>query len=217
MMRDTQSRPSPPLYSGRRCRSRGFTLIEVMLAIGIMLIGLVGIVSMQRISVDSNRHAKNLAMANRIAQSAMEMLIADSLAWDAQSLLSNTVYLTNVTDVNPGPWLTFDSNTGVISYDALGDRLVGTSAGSVYCINYRVNPMMVLPIQPNDPPPVENGNLILMRAEVRAYWRRKDFATSEGNAHPLDAVGYCGLENAPDAESGHHIVRLPSAIARQLQ
>ena len=210
-----RSRLTPPRYDRRR--SRGFTLIEVMLAIGIMLIGLVGIVSMQRISVDSNRHAKNLAMANRIAQTAMEMLIAASLAWNANAVLVNTVFLTNVPNVNPAPWQTFGSNTGIISYDALGNQLLGTNANSVFCINYRLNDMMVMPLQAGAPAPVANGNLILMRAEVRAYWRRNDFATTVGNPDPLDAVGYCGLENAADAEGGHHVVRLNSAISRQLQ
>ena len=47
----------------RRSRRRGYTIIELMMAISIMAIGVSGIIAMQKVTLAANQHATHLAVA----------------------------------------------------------------------------------------------------------------------------------------------------------
>ena len=72
-------------------RRDGYTLVELMMAIALFTVAVLGIISMQKITVVSNAHAKNLAIAQRIAQTWATQLQMDSSSWvttfDAQGVL----------------------------------------------------------------------------------------------------------------------------------
>ena len=46
-------------------RSRGYTVIELLMALTVLALGASGVVAMQRVTLESNRYAKNLAIATR--------------------------------------------------------------------------------------------------------------------------------------------------------
>ena len=57
-----------------RLRARGYTMVELMMALGILAIGVSGIIAMHKVTVAANQHAKNLAVASHIAQAWQEQL-----------------------------------------------------------------------------------------------------------------------------------------------
>ena len=76
--------------SARRLRQRGYTAVELMMAIGIFGVGVTGIIAMQKVTVVSNQHAKNLGIASHIAESWLDMLATDSVTWNHPSPSSPT-------------------------------------------------------------------------------------------------------------------------------
>jgi Tfp pilus assembly protein PilV len=59
----------------------GYTVIELVMAMGVFAIGITGISAMQAATSASNRHAKNLAIANAIAKTWHEELAVDATQW----------------------------------------------------------------------------------------------------------------------------------------
>lgn len=58
---------SPSRASSRPRTGRGYTAIEVMLAITVLMIGSAGVMSMQKASIQGNFDARRLDLANSIA------------------------------------------------------------------------------------------------------------------------------------------------------
>jgi len=65
----------------------GFTLIEVMTAMAIFAIGILGVAKMQLLAIEGNSNARGLTEASNLAQNKMEELI--SLAYDDPDLVDS--------------------------------------------------------------------------------------------------------------------------------
>ena len=73
------------------------------MALAVFTTGVMGVIAMQRTVVAANRHARNLTVANGIAQAWLDQLAADSTLWEQN--LNQTVWLqrVNAAGVN-GTW-----------------------------------------------------------------------------------------------------------------
>ena len=98
--------------TGSTTRSRaGFTLVEVMIAIGIMTVGSLGILSMHHAVSGANRSAHELNTGLAITERWIERIERDSLAWSTQGLntsqLIGTAYLRELAGtVSATDWVT---------------------------------------------------------------------------------------------------------------
>lgn len=73
--RPTVSTPSPqPCPPGRRPSTRGFTLVEVLVAIVVFAIAIVGLVAIEGRSVETQRASAYIREGERVAQEAMAEL-----------------------------------------------------------------------------------------------------------------------------------------------
>lgn len=68
----------------RRRSVQGFTLIEVMISIGIMTLGAMAILALQQHVIRSNAHARQLSTASQIAQRWIERLKQDAFSWNQE-------------------------------------------------------------------------------------------------------------------------------------
>jgi prepilin-type N-terminal cleavage/methylation domain-containing protein len=147
-------------------RPRGYTLVELMMALALFAIAVLGIISMQKITVTSNGHAKNLAIAQRIAQSWATQLELDATTWNAN--LANVSWLGGQNGVTLGIWSRpqFVVARGFgAAFDALGNPLTDDAlAQAQFCSNVRLTQLYA-----DTPNVVGNG---MMRAEIRVYWLR---------------------------------------------
>jgi prepilin-type N-terminal cleavage/methylation domain-containing protein len=166
--------------------SRGYTLVELMMAITVFAIGVMGIAAMQKITLGSNLHAKKLATATHIAQSWQERLAADGSLWLAEAPnASRTQWLDNPT----GNWMRAPSDAEFgPSFGPLGEY-VSNPGEAYFCVNIRLSSMSsagtALP---------GNG---LVRSEVLVFWPR------EGRE---PATPYCEGTNVDiDADAFHYI------------
>jgi prepilin-type N-terminal cleavage/methylation domain-containing protein len=181
--------------SARHQRQRGYTAVELMMAIGIFGIGVSGIIAMQKVTAVSNMHAKNLGIATQIAQSWLDMLATDAVTWNHPSTTSS------VPDVDQTAWLKLvrananTANDWVLpgynnalgfgpAFDALGnpiDREKAPTTNVAFCAHLRLSWLY-------QPTPSGNG---LIRAEVRVFWQRdgKGFTQDMCSVAQVAAVG----------------------------
>lgn len=150
---------------------RGYTVVELMMAIAVMTIGLGGIIAMQKVTVASNMNAKNVAVATHVAQGFLDELSAESHAWNQTNGLVNTVWLQNVGAQGSAPaWFAPAYNAGRKlgqGFDALGNPVLDANLteDGQYCVHLRLTWLA-----PTDVGKQGGG---LIRAEARVYWRRE--------------------------------------------
>jgi prepilin-type N-terminal cleavage/methylation domain-containing protein len=127
----------------RRQRA-GFTLVEVMVAIGIMTVGSLGILSMHNAVSGANRSAQEMNTALAITERWIERVERDSLSWSRQGLstseLTGTALLSPLAaTVDKTDWFRPMPSDADESYgfDYFGDDT--RVAGEIkYCTNLRL-------------------------------------------------------------------------------
>ncbi len=148
-------------WTAERSDARGFSIIEVLMATAIMVVGVASLAQLFAVSTNSNRGAKNTTFASVLAQQKMEQL--RSLTWGFDTLgLPITDTSTDTTKVpeaaggtglSPSPVNTLQQNVvGYVDYlDARGQNLGGAAAqppnNAVYIRRWMIEP---LPTNPNN-------------------------------------------------------------------
>jgi prepilin-type N-terminal cleavage/methylation domain-containing protein len=159
-----------------RRRQAGYTMVELMMALALLTVGILGIVSLQRVTVVSNGHAKRLAIAQRIAQTWATQLQMDSSAWRSGGTLPPLL------SAPKGQWARPLEVPGRVggAFDALGAPLADADAEqAAFCTHVRLSWLY----QSN----TVSGN-DLLRAEVRVFWRR------DGHGANIDGIGNAWLK-----------------------
>jgi prepilin-type N-terminal cleavage/methylation domain-containing protein len=147
----------------RSARPSGFTLIEVMIAIGIMTVGSLGILAMHQAVSNANRAAHEMNTALAITERWLERIERDSLSWTEQGLvtssLSGTNYLSPLTTTTTAtdwftPAVTGDGEK--YAFDFFG-RDTDTKDDIKYCTNLKLSWL-------------RQGSSA--RVDIRTYWYR---------------------------------------------
>jgi prepilin-type N-terminal cleavage/methylation domain-containing protein len=190
---------------------RGYTVIEVMIALTLLAVGTSGIVAMEKVTAISNRDAKSLVTATQVARTWMERLRADATQWNHPSAFDPT------SDLNDTRWLKAvngiwfrptDDLAGSPTADALGNDVRDTDlANGIYCTNVRLTWLYGPP--PGAPPPY------LMRAEVRVYWLRDGGGGSVEAGKTICDPGI-DLSKVGPAVDRYHFVYLASALTQNM-
>jgi prepilin-type N-terminal cleavage/methylation domain-containing protein len=192
-----------------RLGSRGYTIVELMMSLSVLALGATGIIAMQKVTLASNAHAKNLAVATSVASAWADALTADASLWNGNTDLGDTNWLGAI---SPNPaWIrpAYNATVGLgAAFSVLGGPLDDTQLGlAAYCVDYRlawiVDPA---PLVANNQP---GGGLI--RAEVRVSWRRDGSLTVPATA----LCSAAALAEADGAEEpAYHFVHVSTAIAQ---
>lgn len=192
-------------------RARGYTVMEVMIALTLLAIGTSGIIAMQKVTSVTNRDSKNLLIANQIARTWMERLRVDAVQWNhpssvnALSDLDDTLWLKKVAT---GAWeRPTDDVKGSAAADAFGNDVRDAVADSgSFCTHIRLSWLYGPPGGGAIPP-------FLIRAEVRVFWLR------DGGPGGIDGP-VCHTTTDPaqvsPAVDRYHFVYVTSAIAQNM-
>ncbi|UJR84328.1 type IV pilus modification PilV family protein [Sandaracinus amylolyticus] len=157
--------------SKRRARRAGYTLIEVMMALGVLAAGAVGVLGLQQAVMRGNLEARQIATATHIASTWVERLQRDAIGWSRggpsvvfspATDLANTRYLSHVGDATDAPeWfvpvMVQTPVTERATFDHFG-RETDVAAEMRFCTNVRLQWVYV-------------GQA--MRADVRVWWPRR--------------------------------------------
>lgn len=127
----------------RRRHERGFTLIEVMIAVGIITVGSLGILAMQSATIRGNAEARQMSMATQRTRTWIDRLERDSLMWNRSgpdpSNRLQTRFLQIVTAPNAlptfaAPAAVADTTGALLRSGAdFAGRDVEDDAGPTYC------------------------------------------------------------------------------------
>lgn len=156
----------------KRSAQRGYTAVEVMMAMTVLLIGSIGVMAMQRAAVQGNVDARELDVANSIARGWIERLERDATLWTQASIAQtpppNLPSAVLVNENITGQWFLPQSrlvpsgaqnDVESPAFDILGqDEASLSAAGIRYCTNLRLTPLTM--------------DQTLIRAEVRVFWPR---------------------------------------------
>lgn len=186
----------------RTLRARaGYTLIEVMMAVGVLTAGSVAIMAMHQAATRGNMEARQMTTANQAAQRWVERLRRDALNWTQSAnvanpaLLLRTTYLRNVPAPGTAPaWVVPvpDVTSGeTANFDFYGND-IAAGAAPYYCTNVRL--AWVYPGQ-------------AMRADVRVWWVRR-LAGASGAPAGTAALYNCAPGVDPGAITGNPNVRM---------
>jgi type II secretory pathway pseudopilin PulG len=197
----------------RRRAAGGFTVIEVMVSIGIMMIGAMAVIGLQTQAIRANSYARQVTTATQIAQTWTERLKEDACLWTQRAAvtpeppetvlaavaLANTSFLRSIL-AQRGEWVSPNATAPPVSrgFDFHG-RDVSAVAGVTpppffYCAAYRLNWVFF-------------GEAV--RADVRVWWPRAGSSADLGTDFPGCAAAGGGL-NALDpggtAANNYHAV-----------
>jgi prepilin-type N-terminal cleavage/methylation domain-containing protein len=152
--------------------ARGYTAIEVLMAMTVMAIGGAAVITMQKTSVTANLDARRADVANSIARTWVERLRRDAMAWTTPGPASTLSNIGNAQIISEGigqagNWYLPDILLGSTvpetmspGFDILGrDLPLGQLPIADFCVNVRLTWL-------NAPPP--GGDLL--RADVRVIW-----------------------------------------------
>jgi prepilin-type N-terminal cleavage/methylation domain-containing protein len=152
--------------------NRGYTAVEVMMALTLLLIGSMGVMAMQRAAIQGNTDAREMDVATSISRMWVERLERDATLWTPglnglvppSNLPSATLVNENIT----GKWFVpqtrlspagSQNDIESAGFDILGqDMATLTQPGLRFCVNLRLTPLTI--------------DQTLIRAEVRVFWPR---------------------------------------------
>lgn len=187
---------------------RGYTAVELVLSLAVLAVGSAGIITMQRVTAEANRHAKSLAVATHIAQSWLDQLVADSSLWQASGDLTQTTWLKEVTRTG---WFRPTHDAGRDwgdAFDVLGNplTLADVAARGAFCSDLRL-----VRLYPDSTPTLPGTGLI--RAEVRVYWLRD--ATPDVAGIPNQPCGWtpAQVDNASSLRAFHFVFMSTAILA----
>jgi hypothetical protein len=191
-----------------RSRIRGYTVVELMMALAVFTTGVTGVIAMQRTVIAANRHARSLTVANGIAQAWLDQLAADSSLWQAG--LGQTVWLGSIetAGVN-GTWqLPAQSGTAARNFgptfDVFGRPLAGAND---YCAHIRLT--WLSPDQNNGGIPGTGS----IRTEVRVFWLRDGGARVAGDCTNAAAATVTNV--GTNAQNSYFFVYHTGAVAQR--
>jgi type II secretory pathway pseudopilin PulG len=199
--------------SRSRGKLRGYTAVEVLLAMTVLLIGSAGVMTMQKVSIQANLEARKLDVANSIAHAWMERLQTDATQWTLPSNsvagapnLGNTMWLKNAW----GGWFlpaipaAFPDDGLSPAFDILGrDLPLASAANAVFCTHLRFDQIAQDSL----------GNPTAVRATVIVFWA-KQLVQSEAVAGG-NCTGYFDVAADEAANPGSwHMVYASTAIRK---
>ena len=179
----------------RRAARAGYTLIEVMMALGVLTAGSVAIMGMLQASTRGNMEAREMTVGNQLAQLWIERLRRDGLNWttapvsamnapQVAATVATTTYLREVPAAGAAaPWFVPVAAGGETpNFDFYGADLT-TGATPHYCTNVRLE--WLFPGQ-------------AMRADVRVWWARRSNDTATADFSGCQADNLDTLTTSPD-------------------
>jgi len=179
----------------RTVRTRGYTAVELVMAIGIFAVGITGVASMQSVTAGANRQARAVATATAFAQSWQDYLAIDALKWTQAQPITNTTTLSEATATGVvGAWML---PTGVAGFgpgaDAVGGYVDHTTNAddAIFCAHIRLTPLI------EDTGTTLGGGML--RSEVRVFWPKPGAAWNGGDAYCDPAADIANIGAATDS------------------
>lgn len=174
---------------GARAR-RGYTAVEILIAMTVFAIGAAGVIGMMKVTVQGGADARRRDIATNIAHQWTGRLQRDAMLWTLPNAVNPTSNLATNTR-----WLKDIANGGCTganycmptipsapaqagaspAFDVVGRDMPTFAAGSehFFCVQYRLN--WIADPANSQCSTTEPCRTALMRGEVRVFWKRGEY------------------------------------------
>jgi hypothetical protein len=193
-------------------RARGYTVVELMMSLAVFATGVTGIIAMQRATVSSNQLAKNVTIANAIAESWLSQLAADSTIWTAQWSVAQTTWLSTIT-TNDDLWQlpAYNATLGFgPQFDGFGAPV---AANGAFCTQIRLTWLYGDKSAAQATGIAGNG---VIRTEVRVFWPREQPTANVSTTFATDCAdgSQAGMKRVSDGSNNgtYHMVVQAGAV-----
>jgi prepilin-type N-terminal cleavage/methylation domain-containing protein len=191
---------------------QAFTLVEVMVSLGVMTVGALAIIGMQQQATRANVHARTLTVATQIAQNVIERLKLEGLTWNTVTVptqdLLNAPSLAQI-NTSPGVFTKLEprlADARLLSnaFNYYGDDLDIISgnaqalASTFYCASYRLTWIYTT-----------NRS---MRVDVRVWWTKEAPSRSITSDFPACADDNAKLNPGGTMYDNYHVVYLSTVL-----
>ena len=186
----------------RSKRARGYTVVELLMALAVFAGGVTGIIATQRTVIMANRHARNLTVANGIAQAWLDQLAVDSTMWQAN--LSQTVWLQSINTAGlNGAWQLPAQSVAAVRNFGPTFNVFGAPnpAARDYCTHIRLTWLD------------QGAATGAMRAEVRVFWARDGAPGVNNDCTGAGAAVVAAVGN--DVNDSYFFVYQATALAQR--
>jgi len=189
----------------RARRTAAYTAGEVLMSLAVLAVGIVGIMASEKVTVASNQHAKNLAIATHIAQSWLGMLDAEAALWDTSGGFTLTTWLAQGNGV--ASWFRPNYSAALDfgpAFDALGNPVttLNQAQNARFCADLRLSPLTI-----------DNTGGGMIRAEVRVVWLRNESILGGTAVAPTQACSVAAASvDSEDNSRLFHFVYVSSAV-----
>jgi prepilin-type N-terminal cleavage/methylation domain-containing protein len=200
-------------------QSRGYTAVEVLLAMTVLAIGAAGVMSMQTGAIQGNLDARKLDVANSIARDWLERLRRDATVWTlpggpfpAVNNFPNATLISANAGAPTGAWFlppipgAYPAEGQSPAFDMLGRDLAATDlAIAVFCVNAKIDVVSY-----------DQGGAIpeLVRATVRVFWLKQLAWSAPPPVFCAPGVDPVAIESAPATQGTFHIAFASTVIRR---
>jgi type II secretory pathway pseudopilin PulG len=201
-----------------RRRTGGFTLVEVMVSLGVMTVGAMSIIALQQQTTRANVHAREVTTATQIAQNVIERMKLEAIAWNTvtgapASDLQRTPTLLRIVGSTPGSFMGLPEQivslagaTRVLSnaFDYYGADVDLTNATAAtlatvhFCAGMRLSWIYT--------------NQRAMRADVRVFWPRDASGRTITSDFPACVDNNTGLNPNGTYYDAYHIIYLSTVL-----
>ncbi len=195
----------------------GYTLIEIIAALAVFMIGVMGMTALQSVSISAAAKSRNQTAAVSIARFITAQLKTEFASWDRDKEntaefpdnypLLKTIF---AEDSSAGTWIQYGEGTEGEVGDFRVDEFLGHSAlesntgPSKFCINYRVDSLENLG-------EVEPSQYSVWQIRVRVSW------TNEGAyAADWDKCDPTNVERRILTDASDTVVELTSIATREM-
>lgn len=161
--------------------ARGYTSVEVLIAMTLLAIGAAGVIGMQRVTIQGGEDARRFDMATNIANEWLSRLQKDAAFWRTEPDLTkpdtmgfNTTFWLRNIDFCADKFCTIPMPPGAPdgvspAFDVFGRDLPNGTTQAYYCVQYRLTWIAAPGVTPYNRPLKPTA---LMRAEVRVWWNK---------------------------------------------
>ena len=203
--------------TARRARARGYTLIEVMIALVVFMVALLGLVALQKASVAGVNKGREHTAAVNIARFVMTEIQSEVASWPLTQSVASSEDLPMVALglTTPGRWTALADGDVAAADDFRLDAYLEHSERDFYsssqdtapfCVHY-----MLTPLGPNQE---------LIRARVRVVWPKWGYYVLEGaaSAGTWDDCAWPGYDDPnglSDRVKYSEVVELNAVLTRE--
>jgi len=192
--------------------ARGYTVVELMMSLAVFATGVTGIIAMQRATITTNQVARNVAVANGIAQAWLTQLQSDGTLWQPKVVPAITPVWLLTANASNGLWqLPAWNATRQFGpqFDGFGAPV---QANPQFCAQIRLTWLYGDGTSQGG----LNGNG-LIRTEVRVFWPRDTLGTAGFDAGDCTDNTQATVDGVAAKTTKYHFAVQAGAVRQPMQ